>query len=181
MKEIIWGIRKARLWLNSLPDWTYEDIAIAERRVQELEVRGNDPRCVAVEMVVPVGGRAYYGALGATFIPQHKSRLTIQIRVSADRGRPFYGPLVNKSERSYIGFPQEYVEGFLDDMIQFEGIQELGAGTLSFTHAIHGTVGSSKWFFQVIGHIVVRLLSVDMLSLSEEELIRMFQRELRNR
>lgn len=179
MKEVTWGIRKARVWLDELPEWRCEVIETAERHVREREMLSHHSRGVAVELFVPVGGRAHYGALGATFVPQATGQLVIRVQIAANQGQLFQGALASRSELPLLGFPAEYVEGVFDDIIQFDGIQALGAGTLSFTHAVHGAVGSSIWFFQVLSHIVVRLLTMDMLSLSNEVLVELLQQELR--
>ena len=116
-----------------------------------------------------------YGALGATFTPEQRADLRIQILVSDNDGPLLRDTLALKSEVAHIGFPQEYTKGVIDGVMtgvrKAEYAQMLGAGTLSFCRAIHGEVGSSKKVFEMISRTVVYLLTLDVSSLSDDELL----------
>ncbi len=175
MRELTWGWSKARIWLNESPGWNYEAARVAERHLLADGMRDGKRRCMAVEMFVPTGPMARYGGLGATFVPEQNENLRVQVLVSAEQALPFPEALAFRSETARIGFPEEYVQGLLEGVAQFEGTPELGTGTLSFCWAIHGEVGSSIQFFQRISRAVIRLLCHQKQALSDEDLLELLR------
>ncbi len=174
-----WRSRRAQLWLDELPEWCYEAAEVAERHQEALNVRVTEIRSAAVELFVPVGPRAYYGALGAKFVPGQEERLIIQVPISAHEGQPVRESLARRVDKVSVGLSHEFVGSVLDGVLSINPTQLLGAGTLCFCCAAYGEFGSSAWIFRVLGRIVVKLLSLDRLSLSEKDLIRLLDLELR--
>lgn len=171
MREITWRLNRARIWLNELPDWSYEAALVAECQLPAHRMRNENTRYAGVEMFIPAGGMVMYGGLGAIFVPEQTENLLVQVLVSADQGKLFHGMFAVESEITYIGFPKEYSEGLLESVAQFAGTQKLGTGRLSFCRAIHGEVGSSINLFQIVSRAVIRLLCLNNQSLSDKELL----------
>jgi hypothetical protein len=134
---------------------------------------------VAIEMIRP-GPKAHYGALGAVFVPDDTQQLCVEVSVSNDQGDIVADSLAGRIETVRKGFLEEYVIGFLDGMMQYEPLQTLGGGTLSFRYALHGEIGSSIWFFQVIGRVIINLLTHQLSSLSDEDLKEIIQSSMRS-
>lgn len=179
MRELIWKRNKARIWFEDLPAWSYKATQIVEWNLPASHVPERRFRAAAVEMMIPSGPMAMYGALGATFTPEQRADLRIQILVSNNDGPLLRDMLALKGEVVHIGFPQEYVTGVIDGVMtgvrKAEYAQMLGAGTLSFCRAIYGEVGSSKKVFEMISRTVVYLLSLNAPSLSDDELLNLLR------
>ena len=176
MQELAWGSNKARIWLNELPSWDYEVTHVVEHHLPAYGMHSGGVRCVAVERVRYVA-QIMYGALGATFVPEPREDLLVQVLVSTDQGQLHQGPLVARSETARLGFPNEYVKCLLNGVIQSEYTQLLGTGTLSFCRAIHGEVGSSINFFEIVSRTVVRLLCLNAVPFSDEDLLAFLQQK----
>lgn len=173
MRELTWKYNKARIWFDEFPNWKYEATQVVEYRLPTCSIQNEGLREVAVEMLIPVGPMAMYGALGATFLPEPRGDLLIQILVSSCQEQRYYSALVSESERAYIGLPKQYAKGLLESVISLEQTRMLGIGTLSFCGAIHGEIGSSAKLFQVVSSAVIRLLCLKKESLSDSELLEM--------
>lgn len=175
MRAFHWESRKARIWLDELPDWTYEVVEVIERH-REVDSHGlAESRSVAVELFLPTGGRALYGGLGAVFVPKDTKRLTVQTFISHGEGKPYEEALAYRIDDVRRGLPYEFVEGIFDGVLQTDETQFLGAGTLSFRCAVHGYVGSSRSMFQRLSRIVVKLLLIKRDNVVEEDLMRILQ------
>lgn len=168
-----------QIWLDELPEWRNEGAEVAERH-QETSRRGiTERRCAAIELFVPVGPRAYYSVLGAIFVPGQEDRLLIQVPISVNQGQPVLESLAGRADKVRVGLPYEFTGSVFDGVLSINPAQLLGAGTLQFCCAATGDIGSSPWMFRVLGRVVVKLLSSDRSSFSEENLIRLLDLELR--
>jgi hypothetical protein len=167
--------------LNEIPDWNYEGAEVIER-IQEAPLKElTSMHKAAIELVVPIGGRHYYGGIAVAFTPQEKKELVVQVPLSADDGIPYKESLVDKMDIPFIGFPREYVSGIFEGVMNAGEIAALGGGTLRVSGAVHGRVGSSIWMFSVLSRIVVKLLTLDLSASipSETELIELVQNRIR--
>ncbi len=156
--------RVVQVWLGELPDWQYEETEVAERHQETTQVCFTETRRAAVELFLPRGGRAYYGALGAEFVPGQQERLLIQVPFSASGSHPIRPSIAGKVDVVRIGLAHEYVGSVLDGVLSLNPGQLLGKGDLRFCCASYGKFGSSPWLFQGLGRIVVKLLSMDRSS-----------------
>jgi hypothetical protein len=179
MKTLFPNGRTIHVWLNEMPDWTYEVLNVHKRRLSTTKRHVETVQRVAIEMIRP-GPKAHYGALGAVFVPDDTQQLCVEVCVTNDQGDIVADSLAGRIETVRKGFPEEYVIGFLDGMMQYEPLQTLGGGTLSFRHALHGEIGSSIWFFQVIGRVIINLLTHQLSSLSDEDLKEIIQSSMRS-
>jgi hypothetical protein len=175
MIELYWGFTKARVWLDELPNWTYEVVQTVERHQEVINSGSVERQSAAVELFLPRGGRVLYGGLGAVFTPEDTHQLVAQVLVSIDDGKQYEETLAHRVDDVHIGLPQEYVEGVFEGVLQSDETQELDAGTLRFGCAVHGQVGSSRWIFQRLSRMVVKLLRMEQDDATEENLMLVLQ------
>lgn len=180
MREVAWQFSKAHIWFDNLPDWSYEVIDVREGSREGHQQKPGDERSMAIELSLPLGDIPFYGALGATFIPQATTRLTTQFCVSPDTTRPCESSLAFSSTITYVGLPLYFAEPLMNEIILFDGMSTLEAGTLTFCRAIHDDYGSTIWIFRVLSRAIVRLLALDVSSLSDEELIHLLRSEIKS-
>lgn len=173
------GTRVMQVWLDELPEWHCEESEVAERHQETTQICFTEARRAAVELFLPIGGRAYYGALGAEFVPGQQEQLLIQVPFSANGSQPIRPSIAGRVDVVRVGLAHEYVGSVLDGVLSLNPAQLLGQGTLRFCCASCGEAGSSPWLFQRLGRIVVKLLSLDRLSVSEEELGKLISLELK--
>src|ERR1019366_5272618 len=178
MKTILWREKPVHVWLNEVPNWTYEVLNVDRRHLSTTKRHAETVQQLAIEMIVP-GPRASYGALGVVFVPDDSQQLCVEVSVSNAQGDIVADSLAAGIDTVRKGFPEEYVAGFLDGIMPYEPIQKLGGGTLSFCCALHGEIGSSIRFFQVIGRVIINLLTYQLSSLSDEDLVEIIQKSLR--
>ncbi len=159
MIELEFGFRKARVWLQELPAITYVKIdevtASVETRVSEI----SGTRYAAIELFIPLGGRAAYGLLGARYDPDPSAQqLAIRVDVTGDKDSSIEWARANVVDYVRAGLPMEFTQGVIDGAI--EAKDTIGSGKLHFMCAAHGAVGSSHMMFNVLAKLVVNLLNV---------------------
>lgn len=179
MLVLNWDLRKARLWLDELPEWSYESVEVVECGQKAGDGIISSQRCMAVELFIPIGGRTHYGGMAIIFTPDQRNDLFVQIPISPNDGVIFEESLARKIDQSYIGFPREYVTGIVEGLMQHEHTSLLGSGTLRLVGAVHGRMGSSNWLFRTLGSIGVRLLTLRTIAIPESELIQILQAEIK--
>lgn len=182
MIELEWDMNRARIWVDTLPDWSYPSSGTLE---QSLVVTGarSIARGTAVEMLAPAGGRAYYGALGATFKPEEGSTVDVRVCVSLGSIQILKDSIVGRLDTAYIGLIPEYAGAALQGAIDAVEDRQFCAGRLQLCRAAYGMIGSSEWFFQTLGRIVIRLLALGKVSeesVVHEHVIELMQQELHN-
>jgi hypothetical protein len=179
---VSWGYNRARVWLGELPEWCggYTPTTIAGRQFAAGVSSVTRERRAAVECLV-AGPRASYGALGATFVPDTAGALILQIPYSDGIGDLLTGSLAERIDTVHVGLASEYVSAFLESTLLPDAALMLGSGTLRYSCAAHGEVGSSEMFFEVLGRVVMRLLSLQDMSTSEADLVLLLQQEVRRK
>lgn len=180
MVVLSWKFNKARIWLDELPDWEFRETQVFELLQETPEKRYTDACSAAIELLLPIGGRAYYGALGAEYVPAPLKQLVIQVPITLDEGSIIHNAIAGRYDTVRAGLPREYLRGVLDGVQNVPETQSLGPGTLRFCRAAHGSLGSSLWFFGVLSSIVIKLLLLERETVSDELLIKLIQAELRN-
>jgi len=178
MRTLSWGFRKARIWLDDLPAWDCHTLEVIEQSSAVSKLRHSKSKKCAVEIYTPIGAMAYYGALGAIFIPQDIGRVTVQVPISEDKGPLLDASLAGKTDEVHIGLPHEYVGNILDGFLNADTVQQLGAGTLRICCGAHGDIGSSPWLFGALSRILTKLLLLEDTSVSDESLIELIRGEL---
>lgn len=177
MRELNWKLSKARIWLDELPAYEYQAMDTMEQGKEVSAITTTNQAC-AIELFHPVGARAYYGALGATFLAQGTDRFVVQVPISEDNGRLLDTSLAGKIDEVHIGLPREYVKGVLSGFVDDEMSQQLGAGTLRVCCAAHGSIGSSTLVFRALSRVLAHLFVQERTSLTDEYLVELIRREL---
>jgi hypothetical protein len=178
MLPLHWKARSARVWLSEPPAWDYEISEVVEKTQEAHEEERIPAYHSAVELFFLIGARHYYGGIAVTFTPLQKGEFVVQVPLSAGVGLPFEVSLAGKLDTSYKGLPKEYTSGVFEGLMEAERTPLLGSGLLRVNGAVHGSIGSSNWMFRKLGHIVVKLLTVDTSALSESDLTEFIQAEL---
>ena len=153
---------KARLWKESVPKLIYPTIDTIEQVLCTDLPKISGEKQVALEVMIPVGGRFLYGFLGAVFKPSASEQFLLQIPVSTDSEKIFADSIAADLDQIRFGLPNEYVQSVIDSAMfhlhKYQGIKILGSGTLCFEPAAHGELSSSKRFFGDIVAVLVQLL-----------------------
>lgn len=173
--------REAKVWFDELPQTLYEANGCLEHAIivsnRSLAATGQ----VAAEMMIPTGGRALYGLLGAQMHPKETNSLILKVLTSKFEGPPFASTvgLPPPSDYIRIGLPKEYASSIVEGVLSAqEQLGSLPTGELIFNCAAHGLAGSSQEFFKCLGNIIVQLLSLDESHRSEGELAEIFKQPL---
>lgn len=174
--------RAARVWLDELPPAYVEPQKVAERMLETDKPPFNQFRRGGVEFNQNVGGRNYYGLLGAEWWPSSSGQLCIRIHISESYEKPFPDSLAGVVDRVFVGLLNEYVEGIMQGVTdQSAKLGRLPEGELVFCCAAHGLVGSAHAVFKWLAAALVRILIVDPLHIQEQELSELLQERLSNR
>ncbi len=177
MISLKWGLSKAGIWLDELPDWRYQGTETIERQLDNTSSHQPANTSSAIELFAPIGGRFYYGALAVTFVPTIGGPLVIQAPILEAEVRLQDTLVGNKLDTVSIGLFPEYAKGIFDGILNIDTAQLLGSGTLSISGAAHGVIGSSPWMFKLLSRISVKLLTLDKNDVSDEQLIKLIQEE----
>lgn len=178
MLELAWGLNKARIWLDSLPEWHFQVATEHEYHFAAPNARDFGNRCAAIELLMPAGARSHYGGLGANFEPGHNGDLEVRICAAQSSTQALQGSLADKLDTPYIGLTAEYVESVVKGVGEADAPHLLGAGSLHVCWGVHGAVGSSEWLFRVLARILTRLLALGDQSHADETMIELLQYEL---
>jgi hypothetical protein len=147
---------KGRIWLDELPEIAFEPVRLEERVLAAGP--GEAPRHrAAVEMLLPRGPMAMYGALGAVYTPAPGGSLVIQVGTAAP-GKPFAAALAAGIDEVRVSLPEELVAATLRGLAEAAASAGLGQGRLVVAHAAAGSVGSNSWLFERLGRAVVMAL-----------------------
>ena len=153
--------RRAVFWDGECPARFRGDDTI--HRVIDVSGPPSEPRRVAIELVVPVEPMIRYGLIGGEYVPAAGQHLNVD--VSFVNGRSdvlpaFDSRIAYRSEVTTIGLQREYVQGAVAGLTRAIGEgRGPGPGTLVIDCAAGGDVGSSHFMFDLLGGIVVTLLS----------------------
>jgi len=149
---------QARLWLGELPS----ELAFAAKDSAEQTIAAGSTvpawARVALEVLLPRGPMAVYGALGLSFEPLPAGM--IQLRVgSSDEGKPVTNSLAGRLDEIRAGLPSEFVPKVLEGLSAGAHLVGLGPGSLSIVHAAAGAAGSNAWVFERLGRAAAVLLA----------------------
>lgn len=178
MFALSWNFNRARIWLDEIPDWNVAKNHVFEHRQEASEMKDTDARSAAIELFLPTGGRAYYGALGAEFVPASERQLVVQILISLEEGPMIPDALASRNDTVHVGLPQEYLQGVLHGILNTSERHLLGSGTLRFCCAASGSLGSSIKLFGILTALVIQLLLLEKEAVSEDQLLTLIQTEL---
>jgi hypothetical protein len=162
---------KARVWLAERPCAAYCQSYTIERVFSAKGLGHRGVKCCGIELFIHVGGYCPYALLGGEFTSEDSSILRIKVAVSENGGDPFTQNLSRGIDQVWTGLPADYSEAVIEGAAKVGANHILGAGTLVFDRAAHGSIGSSRSIFSRVSGAVVRLLGTEPLALSNEGLI----------
>lgn len=162
MVSITAGFKKARLWTETVPEYRYigpvHRCSIIPSHGSRLPARG-----VAVELLIPVGPRSLYAALGAEFVPSSGHELEVRVLRSKDPGQVISWALASAVDEVRSGLPLEFADVVAEATQVAPDLVRLGAGTLTINQAAYGVVSSNKSTFKRLAVAVVCLLGLEDL------------------
>ena len=153
--------RQVRIWFPAPPENTIVSLASisACRKIEHLNSRPITRHSVAIELLIPLGGRFLYGLLGAEASGALATELSLITYKLTDEGTVFTDSLAGTLDLVRWGLPGEYVNAVLDGASA--GIDKYGmpaAETIRFHVAAFGEVGSTASVFQRLASMIVALL-----------------------
>ena len=132
-----------------------------------------DARQVAVEAFIPKGARAMYGLLGAEFIPLTGDEIQVIVNTSTQPFELWKEALIpTYLDDVRVGLTPSYANKVIEGVIMAgHELHAFPSGKLHFQCAAHGVLSSCEAIFKTLGRIVVRLVTVDRLPSSEDEIL----------
>ena len=172
--------RRARIWIDDLPsDYVFEFLGHIETRFGSNTTSPSVGR-VAIEILMPHGGKSDYGLLGGEFVPNECNELV----VTAYHSGPDYGSLVDSLAAPLdvvrVGLPLEYSQAVVSGIGMVGSDAVLPAGQLRVFLATHGTFNSSIFFFRRLGKALFKIMTAPVLPLDEEEMARFLDEVLKS-
>jgi len=166
------NFRKARLWINELPDATYQPSSMVIRSVP-VKSRGlAKVRSGAVELFVPLGARSTYGLVGGYFEPVEGDSLSVEIYLSSSSERMLSDNLAGLNDEVHVGLPAEYFGGVVAGIdAACSRIDSVATGKLVINCAAHGLMGSSEAIYSEVAAALVNLFHFGDASMTDSELI----------
>ncbi|NJK91118.1 MAG: hypothetical protein HC904_04360 [Blastochloris sp.] len=169
--------RKARIWLNELPDASCptgvtQEISVSAKGESVMAKRA------AVEVFVPLGPRSMYGLLGGEFTPSTTGQLNVTIISSAANGKSLSESLASSSDQVRVGLPREYCEAVKEGIRLAQAELSPASGELVINYAAHGEIGSCAAVFKHLAAVLVRLVNSKSLNLTDDEIASFFRRAL---
>ena len=169
------GYKKARVWINELPETFYPPGRVMEESLPSSTTRPVSIHKGAVELLVPTGGRCLYGLLGAEFAESALDDLVIRVICSGRDGVRFDDALPVGFDDVRKGLPDEFAPAVID-ILTASGYASgrLPSGQLTFGCAAHGLVGSCVAIFGQLAKLVVDLFALRTISPSRDQLVKVF-------
>lgn len=167
--------KQARIWLNELPDISYEyDAADVLQSIVKVPILAEQHERliskVAVEILIP-GGLNQYGILGAEIkSPCISGELLVKVMSSDKLGRELSWALASRLDNIFTGLPTEYAVAVLEKAVESPIIQQIGEGVLEFRYAAHGVVGSSINVFKRLCSVTLELLCQKTKDVNTEQI-----------
>ncbi|WP_157654546.1 hypothetical protein [Burkholderia ubonensis] len=167
--------RKARLWINELPDATYipagmftHSVSVRNRGTIQMQVG-------AIELFVPLGARSMYGLVGGCFEPIEGDSLSVEIYISSSTGRVLPENLAGSNDEVRVGLPAEYVRGIVAGIdAACSRLSGVATGKLRINCAAHGLIGSSEAIYTEVAAALVRFFHCADENTSDLDLINLF-------
>lgn len=185
--ELSWSHNRARLWCGESPSWCDRDDYPATKQIVSrtlgLAASAAVPALlVALEILVPRGGRAEYAALMATLKTGATGTATITVEVTDADGPAYVDSLAKRMDTVRLGLPAEYAQAIADSAAaQIESAREgaiVPGRLITFARALHGEVGSSQAIFASVARSLCQLLVHPQMCDSDAATIALLQREV---
>lgn len=159
--------RKARVWIEELPNASYSPIKIVSR--QYPAIPSDWPPNINTCAVEFKHHTFSYGLLGASFAHDNSSAFKVSIACSSDDG-PVYSDAFPIDDWVRVGLPTEYAEGVFSGITMFEKSSVLSSGTLTINVAAHSALRSSRNAYMHITMVLMRIFALNSRAASEQQL-----------
>ncbi len=165
--------RKARVWLDELPDATCP-LGVNQEITMSAAGQSAQATRVAVEVFIPLGPRSMYGLLGGEFMPSTNGQLKVSIISSSGGGKLLPSSLASPEDQVWTGLPTEYCDAVKEGVHLAQ--QEIGAasGELVINCAAHGEIGSCAAVFKHLAIVLIKLINTQKSNLTDNEIILLF-------
>src|SRR5664279_4593772 len=104
--------RRGRVWLGEPPDASYSPTRSLRRVVSSGLAIRPAIRIAGIELVVPRGGMASYGLLGAELLDSERGDGEVNVNVAVSNV-PMHGSLAVMPDRVWVGLPDEYANAVI--------------------------------------------------------------------
>jgi hypothetical protein len=176
------GSRRARVWLQELPDASFDVTGYLKSEPIAAEPPGTgDVSSCAVEVLLPSSPRSHYALLGATFDRNESGLFGATISYGNPEERDLPWSLAAKlGDQLAAGMPIREAKA-VTDLLSLSDIgsgQSPPSGQLTVTHAVMAKAGSSPIVFQAVAQCLLSLLSEEANGMAEDKLIRLIRQGL---
>lgn len=173
MKTLDLGrFRRARVWIDALPDATYPRSRAAVKAVAATSRSRATTRSAAIELFVPVGARSMYGLIGGQFRADWGGELVVEVATSSPSERLFPASLASNVDEVRVGLPEEYVPAIWSGVDSARtGLETITAGKILIDRAAHGAASSSQAIYRSLAIAMLTILIRPSSDMSDAELI----------
>ncbi len=167
--------RKARIWIDDLPAgvWLEPESHVERRFLSNTTVLNGHK--IAVELFIPRGARFDYGLIGGELSSNESNEFLVAICHSVGT-RLLTDSLVGALDEVRVGLPLDYANAVLEGIAAEATGTVLPAGELTVCCAAYGTVGSSVFFFRLLGKTLFRLMTGSAVPSTETEMTEYFEK-----
>lgn len=174
MKQFDLGkYRKARVWLNELPDIDHS-ANVTQEAIKPMIHLPERTKKAAVEVFVPLGPRSMYGLLGGEFKSSTNQGFEITIIANTVDGKLLHASLAGVSEQVRVGLPKEYYKAVKEGVSVAQKIGGTISGELVINCAAYGELGSCPAVFKHLATVLMRLFKTREYIPSDEEIVSFF-------
>lgn len=167
--------RKARVWINELPDASYHSLDVISHSVPVGSRGFAEIQTGAVELFVPLGARSMYGLIGGYFEPMEGDNLSVEICISSSCERLLSENLAGSSDEVRVGLPAEYVGGVVAGIdVACSRLKSIATGKIHINCAAHGVISSSESIYTQITIALINLFHCDEAVMSDSDLMVLF-------
>jgi hypothetical protein len=155
---------------NEPPSWQLPTQMAVRFYVDKPSASNAAESSIVVEVAINREPRRIYGMLGARYTPSDRGGLVTVVPITEDLDVSLHRPSgrIDPEEVIRPGLPSEYAGSVLVSAAdQLRKGSHLGQGTLVFSWAAHGRIGSNDWVFIRLASTVVASFNLEI----EQELL----------
>lgn len=171
--------RKICVWLGGLPNATFPSDVKKEVNFKANNQEGIELK-LALEVMVPLGARSMYGLLGGEFFPSSDGVFTVLISSGSNNEKEFTSSLVYPEEKVWAGLPVEYCRGVKEGLILAQKKGQIPSGKFIINCAAYSEISSCEFIFQHITLMALKIISLNRLDLTDQEIISIFPDDVFN-
>ena len=173
---------KVRIWFEGHNEFFFEKYT--KTKLYEFNCgksQLNEDRTIIIELLIPAGGRVFYGLLGIHYKYDLSQKISLKVNMTNKKFGILNDSLLGKIEDVYIGLPEEYLEGVYKGIEQAHQDNRLNiTGEINFCYAAYGLISSCNFIFQRLSYALINLLFIDKEIINKEKLIEIFDKVIIN-